>query len=201
MYTKKGRTPYLIFSCILKRMDRLTNLLDVSRLSSFSMGADVLKEPRSLFILLGLVVLVLYGVSVGRTKALVSLLSIYVAYVLTVLFPFLDQAMGVVPEQVRVGGMAVLFLALYVVTFLLLSHAMARGRMTLGEISVIKVVIISVVQLGLLSSMTFSLLPKELAMRGFGALMPLVSGEYALWGWAAGSLAILPFMKVHRREN
>jgi hypothetical protein len=162
--------------------------------------AGLFHEPRGLFVLLALIVCILYGISVGKTKALVSLLSIYVAYVLTVLFPFLDHVLRWIPGNIQDSGKALLFLALYITAFLLLSHAMARGRLTLGEISLVKVVIISIVQLGLIASMTLSLLPEEFATREFGPFKLLVAGAYALWGWAAGSLIILPFMRVRRRS-
>jgi hypothetical protein len=184
------------------RMDWLANLIDVSRLSSLGGGAgEALREPRGLFALLVLVLLVLYGLSVGKTKALVSLLSIYIAYVLTVLFPFMDVVLVRLPQQAQQGGVALLFLVLYIATFLLLSHAMTKGRLTLGEISVTRVVIISIVQLGLIASMTLSLVPTDLAAYGLGGILPFLAGERALWIWAAGSLLILPFMRAKPRSH
>jgi hypothetical protein len=183
-------------------MDLLSNRLDVSRLASFSGGAgEAIKEPRGLFALLALVALVLYGLSVGKTRALVSLLSIYVAYTLAVLFPFFERVQSKMPESAQAGVGAAVFLILYVLTFIALSHATTKGRLTLGEISVAKVAVISVVQLGLLASMTLSLIPAELAQKSFGSLLPYVSGKYALWAWAAVSLVIMPFMKAHPKKD
>jgi hypothetical protein len=183
-------------------MEALQNLL--GRFTGAAAGIDmsgVLQKPNGLFAILAFVVLVLYGLSAGKTKALVSLLSVYAAYALTVLFPFMDRVSSQIPlpENAPILGLLV-FLVFYLVTFLLLSHSMIRHRLTLGEISMAKVVLISVVQLGLLSSISISLLPDEFAARSFGFAYPYLAGKLALWLWAVASLIILPFMRASSRE-
>ncbi len=183
-------------------MEVLKNIL--GRFAGAASGTElsgVLQNPRGLFALLALVVLVLYGLSVGKTKALVSLLSVYVAYVLTVLFPFLPWLSGQItlPENAPILELLVFF-AFYLATFLLLSHSMLRHRLTLGEMSMLKVIIISIVQLGLLSSIAISLLPDDFAVHSFGFAYPYLAGKLALWLWALASLCILPFVRASARE-
>ncbi len=178
-------------------MDRFWELADVSRLSG---AGDLLREPRGLFAVGAVVVLVFYGLSVGRTKALVSLLSIYVAYVLTVLFPFRTWLESSVPEAATDGLSLGMFLLLYALVFLALSRSM-RTRLTLGEISLVQVLLISAVQIGLLASIGVSLLPPELGQELFGPAQPYVSGPRALWAWAAASLAILPLLRARRKSR
>jgi hypothetical protein len=153
-----------------------------------------------LFALLAAVVLVLYGMSVGRTRALVSLLSIYAAYVLTVLFPFLAKASTWLPERVQPYALVIVFLVSYALVFVILSSSVRRGRLTLGEMGLWQVLVISVVQVGLLAVICVSLVPAETSQGLLGALYRWMSGPYALWGWAAVSLAILPFLRVRRRD-
>ncbi|HTP57094.1 MAG TPA: hypothetical protein VMJ72_02360 [Candidatus Paceibacterota bacterium] len=181
-------------------MDRFANLLDVSRLQQLTGVGDALREPRGLFVAMVLVVLVLYGLSVGRTKALVSLLSIYVAYSLTVLFPFLDVLSGRLTDQLRPVAAVLLFLATYLVVFLLLSHSAMRTRMTLGEISFLQVLLISVVQIGLLASISVSLVPPTLAEHTFGSLVPYLAGQRVLWAWAAAAVVLMPLMHAKSRD-
>lgn len=145
-------------------------------------------------------VLVLYGLSVGKTRALVSLLAIYVAYALTVLFPFLGFVRTHVPGRFEPLTAAGLFLLLYAITFLILSYSMLRTRFTLGEIAIVHVIIISVIQIGLLASMSVSLVPPSLAQQWFGVVLPYIAGQRALWIWAVISLLIVPFMKVSHRD-
>lgn len=163
-------------------------------------AGDLLHDPRGLFALGAVVVLVIYGLSVGRTKALVSLLAIYVAYVLTVLFPFGGWLAAQVPERARDGLPLTLFLALYLLAFLALSRSLSRGRLALGEISLVQVLLISAVQVGLLASTGASLLPDATAEQLFGPLQAYLGSPRALWGWAAASLLILPLLRTRRRE-
>lgn len=181
-------------------MGTLANLIDVSRLQQLAGVGDALREPRGLFVATVFVVLVLYGLSVGRTKALVSLLSIYVAYTLTVLFPFLDGVAVRMNDQIRPVTAVLVFLSAYIIVFLLLSHSSMRTRMTLGEISMLQVLLISVVQIGLLASIATSLVPPQLAQRAFGSLLPFIAGQRALWLWAAASVAILPVLRTRQSQ-
>jgi hypothetical protein len=182
-------------------MEFLHNILariDIGRFGAFS---KVLSDPRGLFVLLVTIVVILYGLSVGKTKAMVSLLSVYVAYILTVMFPFLPwlQEQVIMPEGAPVL-MVLLFFVLYLTTFLILSHSIVKGRLTLGEISIWKVVLISVVQLGLLGCVTASLLPADFAAKTFGPAYQYLAGQRALWAWAVASLLIMPFMKSSHRD-
>lgn len=175
----------------------------LSRIPKFSGTAaftDALRDPAGLFVLLAVVALVLYGLSVGRTKALVSLLAIYVAYMLTVLFPFLPQVIEQLPESMRPMAVAVLFLLFYALTFLLLSHSLMKHRLSLGEISVWQVVLISIVQIGLLISVCISLVPRETGEQLIGPLYRWFGGQRALWAWAVASLFIMPLMKRRSRD-
>lgn len=179
-------------------MDALLAKLNI--LPALVSSTGVTGDPKSLFGLLAVTMLVMYGLSVGRTKALVSLLSIYVAYTLTVLFPFADRISERLPDRfIPMMGIALFFL-LYACVFLLISHSMKRTRLSLGEISIIQVLLISVVQIGLLASVVVSLLPDQIAAGVLGPLQVAFAGQRALWSWAAASLAILPLMKSRSRE-
>jgi hypothetical protein len=160
---------------------------------------DALRDPKGLLALLAIVALILYGLSVGRTRALVSLLSIYVAYVITVLFPYIGWLTGKIPSSYQAMVGIGLFIALYGVTFGILSGSLLKGRLTLGEISLWQVVVISIVQIGLLASICLSLLSTEAGIRVMGPLYRWFGGQHALWAWAVASLLIMPFMHGHRR--
>lgn len=163
--------------------------------------ADTLRDPKGLFALFAVVALVLYGISVGRTKALVSLLSIYVAYMLAVLFPFLPWLTERLPSSIQPLLSAGVFIALYALTFAVLSSSLTRTRLSLGEISVWRVAIVSIIQVGLLASICASLMPADIKQQFLGPLEMLIGSRYALWAWAASSLAIMPFMRGHRRDR
>jgi hypothetical protein len=157
-----------------------------------------ISNPIGLFAILTVVVVILYGLSIGKTRALISLLSMYVAYVLTATFPFLGWLQLHAPGQYASLVAVAVFAIFYAVPFLVISTSVAKGRMTLGEVSAGKVMLISVVQLGLLSSMVLSLLPLEIGQRLLGAVYAYAAGTRALWGWAVISLVILPFIRSDR---
>lgn len=169
--------------------------------SILSRITDALRDPKGLFLMLAVVVLVLYGLSVGRTRALVSLLSIYVAYMLAVLFPFLPWLAEKLPESSRSMGAVGLFIILYALTFVILSQSMLKGRLTLGEISLWQVLIISLVQVGLLASICVSLISAERGQQLLGPMYRWFGGQYPLWAWAVASLLIMPFMRSRSRRD
>ncbi len=162
--------------------------------------AESLRDPKGLFAILAIVALALYGLSVGRTRAIVSLLSIYAAYVLAVLFPFSAQVSGWLPKSAQSYVHIIVFLVSYALVFLILSGSVHRGRLTLGEISLWQVLVVSVVQVGLLSAICLSLVSEDTSKQLIGPLYQFMGGKYALWIWAALSLAIIPFVRVRHRE-
>ena len=160
-----------------------------------------ISDPKGLFALFAVVALVLYGLSVGRTKALISLLSIYVAYVLTLLFPFEAWLAQYVPEGYQPLTTIGLFVVLYVIVFSIFSRALTRTRLSPGEISLLHVAIVSVVQVGLLVSIGASLAPQETVSQWLGPAQRWVSGTYALWAWAAASVVVMLFIHPHRHSD
>lgn len=179
-------------------MDRFRELVSALQAQGFS---GMLHDPRSLLAIGALALLIVYGLMVGKTRALLSLLAIYVAFTLATLFPFQDTVTARVPERWQPFALAGLFLVLYVVVFFVLSRTLRRSRVAMGEISVIAVLLISIVQVGLLAAMAASLLPDETAQRYAGGLGRYAVGPYALWGWAAGSLLLLPFVRARNRHS
>lgn len=161
----------------------------------------LLRETRGLFAIGGVALLIVYGLSVGKTRALLSLLAIYVAYTLALLFPFIDAVAPRVPEPLRPFVSAGLFIALFIAVFLIFSLTLRKSRVAMGEISVIAVVIISIAQVGLLTAMLASLVPPETVVRYAGSTGRILTGPYALWAWAAGSLVVLPFVRARGRHS
>src|SRR3989338_9070209 len=126
--------------------------------------------PSGLFAILGLIFLLLYGLSLGRTRALISLLGIYVAYSIVSVFPYLDrlhEAMRISSELyiTRVG----LFLLIYVMVFSVLNRSLVKNRLTLKDASFLSVSIISILQLGLLITIITNTVPVS-ALKASGNL-------------------------------
>ncbi|HXV27175.1 MAG TPA: hypothetical protein VD862_04100 [Candidatus Paceibacterota bacterium] len=172
-------------------------------LKSYDLDALLLSatDVRGLFAVLAGVIVFLYGISVGKTRAILSLLSIYVAYALTLLFPSTQWLEQLAPENDRPLVLTGLFVVLYLAVFGLLNLSVLKRRLTLGELSIPKVLLVSVVQIGLLASVTVSLLPPELTNETLDILKPYLAGRGALFGWAVLAVVILPFMREKRRSG
>ena len=155
------------------------------------------RQPKFLVLALVAVVALLFSLSMGRTKAIASLLSIYGGYALAILFPFRDRLSSLFPEAYQEYIPAGLFVVLYILAYLAISAAAARTHLSPLGLHFHKVILLGVIQIGLIGSVVISLLPSETARSLSGELFPWLGSAYALWGWATVSLVALPFLS-HR---
>lgn len=118
-------------------------------LPSLSGSVNQFTGPQQLFVGLVLLFIFLYGLSVGKTRAVVSLLGIYIAFMLTATFPFMQQLANAIPGNQEGFMMSIgFFLGAYVAVFIVLNHSSLKTKLTIGEMSFWKVVAISVLQVG-----------------------------------------------------
>jgi hypothetical protein len=157
--------------------------------------------PSGLFAILGLIFLLLYGLSLGRTRALISLLGIYIAYAIMSVFPYLDRLHDLIkvsPELyiTRVG----LFLFVYVIVFVVLNRSLVKNRLTLKDASFFSVSIISILQLGLLITIITNIVPvSSLKISGnLSGLTEYLSTNEALFYWFLAPIVVVFFMKGNK---
>ena len=160
--------------------------------------------PSGLFAILGLIFLLLYGLSLGRTRALISLLGIYIAYAIMSVFPYLDRLHDLIkvsPELyiTRVG----LFLFVYVIVFAVFNNSLVKSRLTIKEASFLSVSIISIMQLGLLVTIITNIVPVS-ALKISGNLSDFTeyfSTHEALFYWFLAPIVVVSFMKGSKKSN
>lgn len=144
----------------------------------------------------GAVALSVYGLSVGRTKAVLSLLSLYVAFVIIQLFPYLEKVDQITDKPFEEYWLKIgVFLAAYIVIFLIFNFSFIRKRLSLAEFSLFGIILISLLQLGFLASIIFSLLPKELATTWSFGFYNYFATKQAFFLWAVAPLPVLLFLK------
>lgn len=173
-------------------MEKYIPNFDLAAISNFNFG------PSGLFAILGLIFLLLYGLSLGRTRALISLLGIYMAYAIMSVFPYLDRLHDLIrvsPElyMTRVG----LFLAFYVIVFAVLNGSLVKSRLTIKDASFFSVSVISFLQLGLLITIITNIVPVS-ALKISGELAYLseyLSTNEALFYWFLMPIVIVSFMR------
>ena len=155
-----------------------------------------------LFGFLIVIFLLLYGLSLGRTRALVSLLGIYIAYVLQAIFPYfseLHDTVRISPEMylTRIA----LFFVFYIIIFAILNGSLVKHRMTMKEFSFFWVSFISLLQLGMLLSIILNFFPSE-KLTMFPPSVLLYFGEQkALFGWLLAPVVMLIFMRRDKRSR
>lgn len=181
-------------------MEKYIPNFDLAAISGFNFNLG----PSGLFAILGLIFLLLYGLSLGRTRALVSLLGIYIAYAIMSVFPYLDRLHDLIrvpPElyMTRVG----LFLFIYIVVFAVLNGSLVKNRLTIKDASFFSVSVISFLQLGLLITIITDIVPVS-ALKISGELAYLseyLSTNEALFYWFLAPIVVVFFMKSGKRSN
>ena len=182
-------------------MEKYISNFDLTAISGFNFDLG----PSGLFAILGLIFLLLYGLSLGKTRALVSLLGIYIAYAIMSVFPFLDRLHDVIrisPELYVTR--VVLFLFVYVAVFAILNGSLVKGRLTLKDASFLAVSIISIMQLGLLITIITNIVPVS-ALKISGNLSNVsefFSTNEALFYWFLVPIVTVSFMgRSKKRKN
>lgn len=174
-------------------MQKYLDSLSIPSISSFSLG------PGMLFGVLALIFILLYGLSLGRTRALVSLLAIYIAYSIQSVFPYLDRLHELVniSPQLYVTRVA-LFLLIYIIVFMILNRSVVKSRLTLKDASFFSVSIISLLQLIILVTVIANIVPlSALRLNGKvpGDLVQYFATQDALFYWFLAPIAALLFMR------
>lgn len=143
-----------------------------------------------------MVCILLFALSMGRTRTLVSLLSIYVAFVLQAVFPYFGwlqtNAKSLTSDlpTLRIGFL----LVAYIVSFVILSRSVLKKGFGLGDSSFITVIIMGLLQLGLLASIILNLAP---AYQSYlpAKFLPYIAQQKALFYWALAPVLLLVFQK------
>jgi hypothetical protein len=181
-------------------MEQFLVLMKKFNLAQIS-GVASISGTNQLFLLLVLIFIFLYGISVGKTRAVLSLLAMYVAFMLTNAFPYFKVIAPKLPEQINAGLIQIIaFVVFYIFTSFVLNTSSLKSRLSLGEISFAKVFVISIFQVGFLASILFYLLPKEILPSNLMGVYQYVGTQGALFIWALIALLILPFMKNGKKD-
>jgi len=149
-----------------------------------------------LFGALGAVSLSLYGLSLGRTRAVMSLLAIYVAFTFDRLFPYFPEIKNMISGDIsdywiRVG----IFLTVYILVFIIFNFSLLRKRFSSSEFSLFGILLVSLLQLGFVGSILFSYLPAELALKWSFGFYNYLGTQQALFFWSIVPLPALLFLR------
>ena len=149
----------------------------------------------NIFGLLAVVCILLFALSLGRTRTLISLLAIYVAFAIQAVFPYFSSLQKTVSltddlPTLRIG---ILLLA-YVGSFVLLNRSILQNRFNQSETSFFQIILMCTAQLGFLISIILNLAP---AFKDYipQLVIPYIANQTALFYWALAPLLLLAFQK------
>jgi len=152
--------------------------------------------PRWLFGIFGVVALSLYGLSLGRTRAILSLLSLYSAFVIIKLFPYFEKIEDLIGKEVEAYWIKLgIFLTAFIIIFVIFSFSFLSKRMASSEFSLFWIILISIIQFGFLISIVLSLLPEEIATAWSFGFYNYFGTSTALFVWAISPLPVLIFIR------
>lgn len=176
--------------------------MDISKLFSALNQLDFTKPSWDLFILLFFAVAVfLYGISLGRDRILVILISIYMALAVVQNAPYV-KALSQKVLDVNVGFFAfkfTIFLGVFVLLFFFLSRsALLNSVVSLQAGSWLYVIIFSILHVGLLLSTILSFFPKDSLEQLLPLTREIFVSDLARFLWITlpiVAMAILPIKK------
>lgn len=179
---------------MIKFLDFLRTLLP--NLEIFSSISFAGFGPGWLMGALGTVAISIFGLSIGRTKTVISLISIYVAFVFDRIFPYSEEVGNIIGGAlddywIRIG----IFLLAYIIVFVVFNFSFIRRRLSSNEYSLFGIIILSFLQLGLLVSVVSNMLPEQLVLQWTFGFHNYFSTPVALFFWALAPLPVLLFIK------
>lgn len=149
-----------------------------------------------LFIVLFFVATVfLYGLSLGRDRIIVILMSIYMALAVVSVAPFLGEVNADVAIGKYLAFKVTAFLGIFVLLFFLLSRSVLLK--TFGNLAAGKwwqVLIFSAFHVGLLVSITISLLPTGALAHLAPLTKTLFASETAKFVWVVAPIGAMAFL-------
>ena len=155
-----------------------------------------------LFVILFLIVAAfLLGLTMGRNKILVLLISIYMAIVVINFFPFGDIFELPKTDEDFVYPIAV-FLAVVIVFFILLSNsALKKALRKTGDKSVFLILLFSLFSIGLILSTVLSFFPKDLVETFNPVTQKLFMAKLSRFLWAVVPVLGMAALRKRRKRS
>lgn len=162
-----------------------------------------LKNPSwDIFIVLFFVVAsLLYGLSLGRDRIIIILVSIYMA--LAVVHALPDFVLKITLNQ-QVAFQITAFISLFVVLFFLISRsALMRtlGNSASDDGTWLQTMVFSLLHVGLLICITMSFLPTDILSKFAPLTQHIFTGEWPTFGWIAAPMVAMIIFGSRKRHD
>ncbi len=145
-------------------------------------------------------VIFLVGLSLGKSRILLSLICLYIASFLESHFIYFDKLRGVIKNQPESWLHIGLFLIFFIISLAILNRSALKHSLTLRETSFFPIALITVVGIGFLTSLIVSYSPPEISGSWPAMIVKFFGTKNAQFWWALTPLVLLLFIK-RKKEN
>jgi hypothetical protein len=149
-----------------------------------------------LVILFFIFAIFIVGVSLGRSRMLLAMLSLYGAYFLESHFMYFADVQSNFKTIPDYWLHLALFLIFYLITFAILNLSVLKYKLGLQEASIISVAVIAIFELGFLASIVFSYASAAISQYIPALVLDIFGTKNAQFWWALSPLvAVLIFRR------
>lgn len=169
-----------------KISDTLSGLFN-SLLGNVSNVADFDFGYTMLILVFLFIVIVLLGFTLGKSKMMLALLSVYVAGLLNVVFPYHDEILQLLKTEdgtlkAFIARLAVMLVFL-AIAILILKNSVVSARFSHKEVSTPAILVMSVLMVGLIASIVVPFVPVN-AQSVSGSTVQYFGSSLARFLWA-----------------
>ena len=144
-----------------------------------------------LVVLFFIFAVLLISVSLGRSKMIISLLSVYIAAFIHNHFVYFSYIDKVLKNQPKVYIDISLFIVIYILVYVVVSKIISNARMSGRQSSLLTVLPIAFLQICLLASILIPYIPEADSNRISVLIRPYFETETAQFWWAVIPLVVL----------
>jgi len=142
-----------------------------------------------------------YGLSIGKARLLLFLISIYIAKLFVDSFVYIDYLLDIFGDNIFAIYLG-LFIISYIAIFMVLDRSILKIRLSTREYPISKLLALSVVIVILLSNVVFTYLPPEIALKVKEGGAKYFIGDTAFFWWFLISvLSILLLKRKNKKDD
>ncbi len=143
----------------------------------------------------------LITVTLGRSKMLVALLSVYAAALIQDRFVFFDDIERLFKNRPSFMIDIGLFIVLYILVFMLMSKIINNSRVSSRESSLLMILPIALLQAGLLASILLPYLPDASGVAVIDQFRDYFVSKNSQFWWAVAPLITLLFIRFKKEKR
>jgi len=150
-----------------------------------TVGLSSAGQSTVLLVIFAAFVVFVVGFTLGRSKILMSILCVYIAYFIENNFPFYKNISGAISGAPSYATHLGIFAISFLLAFFVFNRSVIKSRVTMKDASIIQILILSFINVGILSSVLIS----------YYSPSSFFGSKNALLYWAILSLIVIFFLK------